>query len=93
MAEPTGWHLDKRVPLGIIGGLVVQTIIVVWMVANFMAVTDARLTHLEQSQTAGAGFDGRIVRLETQYTGLQRSIDAIDAKLDRLLQAIRSGTP
>ncbi len=41
------WHLDKRVPLGIIGALIVQTSALLYADATWRAETDGRIGTLE----------------------------------------------
>lgn len=41
------WTLDKRVPLGIITSLIIQTLFIVWYASGFISDTENRLTRLE----------------------------------------------
>lgn len=78
-----GWHLDKRVPLAMIFAIVVQTIGLV----AFVARLETRVTHLEASEARAASMDlsGRIIKVETQLSGLNETTDRIEEKLDRLI--------
>ena len=77
---PEGWHLDKRVPIAIIITLTMQSFAAVWWAS---AVT-ARVDQLERAVVSSQGQDGRIVRLETQISGIAISLDRISDKIDRL---------
>lgn len=83
MADDSAWHLDKRVPLALIFAIVVQTATIFW----WASAISQRVAALEAERAATADYQGRIVRLETQIAGLQETMNGIDAKLDRLLQA------
>lgn len=36
------WHLDKKVPISLLGGLAIQTLVFVWWAASYTAANDAR---------------------------------------------------
>lgn len=80
-----GWHLDKKVSIGIIVALAIQTVTFAVMGSRWMAITDARLSYLESTISASSGQDGRIIRLETRFDAFARTLDIIENKLDRAL--------
>jgi hypothetical protein len=48
--EPSGWHLDRRVPLAMIGSIALQTAIAIWWAAgqqSAQADNARRITALE----------------------------------------------
>ena len=76
-----GWHLDKRVPIAIIGALIIQTMIAVFVGGTIVARFDERLTALERDRVtlaedrsadrrAGAQRDLNINTLQAQYGGI-----------------------
>lgn len=58
----TGWHLDKRVPISLIGALLLQTAGFVWWVSQ----TSARLDQVENWQDKNDRLSERIVRIESK---------------------------
>ena len=84
MAEPdTRWHLDKRVPIGLIGAVLVQTISFVW----FMSKIDSRVSSLESWVVMQRDRDDRQDRASADAAANVRSdLKEIDRKLDRLIE-------
>lgn len=86
------WHLDKRVPVGIILAIVLQTAGLVWWASKM----DSRIASLEDADRRAdqihamteAKLEGlrtdreRLVKIETQIEQMARSIGRIEAKLD-----------
>lgn len=84
MAEPdTRWHLDKRVPIGLIGAVLVQTISFVW----FISKIDSRVSSLESGVVMQRDRDDRQDRSASEAAANVRSdLKEIDRKLDRLIE-------
>ena len=82
----SGWHLDKRVPLAMIFAIVIQTIGLVVFVARL----ETRVSHLEANDARAASMDlsGRIIRVETQLTGLNETTVRIERKVDSLIDRV-----
>lgn len=78
----TQWHLDKKVPLALIGTIVMQTIMVTWWAAN----ASARLEAVEKKVEAAAPQAERIVRLEEKIGVVQQGINELKAMLMRPTQ-------
>lgn len=80
----TTWHLDRRVPLALILAIGMQTAAGVW----FAATMNQRLNTLEQARVIDQSRDdpNRITRLETKVEGVQRTLDKLDLKMDRVIQ-------
>ena len=81
--DPTGWHLDKKVPIGIIFAMTLQFAGGLWFVAKL----DARIYALEAAAVVQHERDQkqddvtRITRME-----IARQLERIDEKLDRLIE-------
>ena len=84
MNEPdTRWHLDKRVPIGLIGAVLVQTISFVW----FISKIDSRVSSLESAVVMQRDRDDRQDRSASEAAANVRSdLKEIDRKLDRLIE-------
>jgi len=78
--EDGQWHLDKRVPLALIGTLAMQTIVVVWWAAN----ASARLDALEKKVESAAPQVERLVRVETKVDGLLDSLKEVKSLLQKV---------
>lgn len=76
------WHWDKRIPVAIVGAILIQTFGMGYWAANL----SSRITTLEEAGRISSGQDARIVRVETQVQSIQRTLDRIDTKLDRIIQ-------
>lgn len=72
------WHLSKSVPISIIGAVVVQTITIVWFIANLNANVQTNTRDLVRHET----------RIETLEASVQSQAVFI-ARMDENIQAIR----
>ena len=72
------WHLSKSVPISIIGAVVVQTITIVWFIANLNANVQTNTRDLVRHET----------RIETLEASVQSQAVSI-ARMDENIQAIR----
>lgn len=78
-----GWHLDKKVPIGIIGALGLQTIVVVaWITQKFDGY-DSRIVALEKSDDGQQTHETRIVKLEQQFDFIRADLAEIKELLKR----------
>jgi hypothetical protein len=97
------WTLDKRIPIALMGFMLVQFGTAVW----FFSDLNGRMSGAERAIESGVEIDrdqnrtdasilDRTTRLETDYLGskteVSRRLDMIDNKLDRLLETWRSPT-
>lgn len=73
------WHLDKKVPIALIGTLTIQTMAVVWWAAG--AAT--RLDQLERQVREAAPQAERVIRLEEKIGVVQQGIAEIKSLLGR----------
>jgi hypothetical protein len=83
MQEPTGWHLDKKVPLGLIFTILVQAGMVIWAIADIkkdveLLKQDAVALHARDTSQADS--------LREAMKLMQDQFSRLDAKLDRLIE-------
>jgi hypothetical protein len=77
------WHLDKKVPIGIIVAILVQSAMGVWYVSKL----DSRIYALEVGKTDQHERDERQDKTTVEsMTLLQRQLERIDEKLDRIIE-------
>lgn len=76
------WHLDKKVPLGIIIALIVQTITFFSIASSWKASVDGRLGSLEKSLDENDSQGDRIIILEQQLKFIVESLTRIEVKLN-----------
>ena len=88
--EPTqdnGWHLDKKVPIGLIIGMVAQVVIGAWWVTSQLAEqrkdielikADVIVLHQRDNQSTDS--------LREAMRLMQEQFSRLDAKLDRLIE-------
>lgn len=75
------WHLDKRVPIGIIFALVVQTITFFVIATSWKTTVDGRLGRLEEIVSDNKSQGDRIIILEQQLTFIAASLKRIEDRL------------
>ena len=78
------WHLDKRVPLGIIGAIIFQTITFVTLGSQWMARTDARIETIERALDERKTQGDRLIILEQKLGFISDAVADIARKLDNL---------
>lgn len=80
---PDGWHLDKKVPLGLIFALLVQTVGVVWFFAGLRS-------DIELLKQDNLGLHARDVQafeaINAAVKSFMEQYRLLDAKLDRLIE-------
>ena len=75
------WHLDKKVPISIIIGFIVQTVVITaWMTSRFESF-DNRIANLEKSDGSQASHESRIVILEQQFSYIRGDLQEIKTLL------------
>ena len=72
------WHLSKSVPISIIGAVVVQTVTIVWFIANLNANVQTNTRDLTRHET----------RIQTLEASVQSQAVSV-ARMDENIQAIR----
>ena len=75
------WHLDKRVPIGIIFALVLQTISFFVIATSWKTTVDSRLGRLEEIVSDNKSQGDRIIILEQQLTFIAASLKRIEDRL------------
>lgn len=84
------WHLDKKVPIGLFLGLLVQTIIITsWGTSKFENI-DSRVANLERSDGGQQSHENRIVVLEQQFGYIRADLAEIKTLLRRQIPATDS---
>ena len=78
------WHLDKKVPLGIIFAIILQTLTLVVIGTVWKTQTDNRLEALEKSDFGRESHGNRITILEQKFSYIQESLGRIERNLDKL---------
>lgn len=64
--ERQHWVFDKKINLTALIALFLHSAGLLWVMATFMAQTNNRLEHLEQNPALQAGYQERLVRVETK---------------------------
>jgi hypothetical protein len=80
-AQREQWHLDKRVPIGIIFALVVQTITFFVIATSWKTTVDGRIGRLEEIVSDNKSQGDRIIILEQQLTFIAASLKRIEDRL------------
>ena len=81
------WHLDKKVPIGLIIGLIIQTIVLTAWGASKFERLDSRVGNLEKSDTGQQSHENRIVILEQQFGYIRSDLAEIKSLLRRQIPA------
>jgi len=85
--ENISWHLDKKVPIGLILALLAQTLVITsWGTAKFENI-DNRISNLEKSDEGQASHENRIVVLEQQFSYIRSDLAEIKNLLKRQMPA------
>jgi len=84
-----GWHLDKKVPLGLIGAILMQTVAMTWFLAGLQSqATDheRRLTVQERATEGRIARDvaqeGRLARIEEGIRSLLDTASRLERRID-----------
>ena len=75
------WHLDKKVPIGIVLALVVQTVSFFVVATSWKTSVDGRLERLEEIVSDNKSQGDRIIILEQQLTFIAASLKRIEDRL------------
>lgn len=78
------WHLDKKVPLGIIFAIIMQTVTLVVIGTTWKTQTDNRLEALEKTDIGRAGLNDRVIILEQKFNYIQGSLERIEKSIERI---------
>lgn len=83
-SEDNKWHLDKKVPITLIGAIVAQSFVFGWYAATQSARTDAhtqRIEAIEHRMDGMAPQAERIIRVETKVDGMAGTLTEIKQML------------
>jgi glutathione S-transferase len=87
------WHLDKKVPIGLLIGLLIQVLWFSWWASSLnsslQAVIEKSQYHDVQISALNTGREqnsSRITALETRGQTTDAKLDRIEDKLDRLIE-------
>jgi hypothetical protein len=86
MSEPSDkeWHLDKRVPIGIIAAIVFQTITFVALGSQWMAKMELRVDTIERALEDRRTQGDRLIILEQKLGFISETVSSIARKIDGL---------
>ncbi|MEP6826455.1 MAG: hypothetical protein ABJA10_00105 [Aestuariivirga sp.] len=76
------WHLDKKVPIGLLIMIVIQTMALVYVGTTWKSDIDHRLISLEKSDNSKSLQGDRIIVLEQQFGFITDSLRRIEHKID-----------
>lgn len=79
------WHLDKKVPIGLIIGFIIQTIVLVAWGASSFERLDGRVANLERSDNNKSSHENRLTILEQQFGYIRSDLAEIKSLLRRQL--------
>lgn len=82
-SEPSGWHLDKKVPLTLIFAMLMQAGMVIWAVADIkkdVELLKADVANIHKTD------DRKSEDLRQALRSMQDRFDRMDGKLDRLIE-------
>jgi hypothetical protein len=77
------WHLDKKVPLGLLLTIVIQTVTLVYVGTTWKSDVDSRITALEKTETQTSANPTRITILEQKFEFISETLKRIERKLDK----------
>lgn len=79
------WHLDKKVPLAMIGAIILQTCSAFWWASNI----NTRVSSIEAINTENNKLPVRMSVLEVQVGALAQTGERIEKKIDALIERDR----
>lgn len=72
----SGWHLDKRVPIGIIIAILVQTVTITWYASQLANQVETNREEIARIRMQSQNTPERLARIEEK-------LNAIIARMDR----------
>lgn len=73
------WHLDKRIPLALIGAILVQTGAAFWWASSI----NERVTSLESWRQDSKGIAADIAVIKSQVADMKEILNRIDGQIPR----------
>jgi len=80
--QQTHWTLDRRIPVGLLVGLLVQTGVFLFWIGALSSQVQQNTAELKLKQADAS----RIAVTETQINSLTTSINRLNSTMDRLIQ-------
>lgn len=77
------WHLDKKVPIGLLAMIIIQTITLVYVGTAWKSDIDSRIVALEKSEVVNQPNGNRITVLEQKFEFISQTLTRIERKLDK----------
>lgn len=77
------WHLDKKVPIGLLAMIIIQTITLVYVGTAWKSDIDSRIVALEKSEAVNQPNGNRITVLEQKFEFISQTLTRIERKLDK----------
>jgi hypothetical protein len=94
------WHLDKKVPVAIIVVLIGQFLLGLWFIAKLdskveeqasrLAKTEAQISNIDRE---ARDFGNRMARIEEKSSAMLSLLQAIEQRLERVLNGRRTEAP
>lgn len=85
------WHLDKRVPVSLIGAIILQSVVVIWWAASVSARLDGQDKRIEDLIAYNRNMAQervinlqRLSRVEQSLLDIRNFMERIDTKLSKL---------
>ena len=81
-AVTESWHLDKKVPVGIIIALLVQSLGFIYVGTAWKTAVEYRIASLEKQNEERKSQEGRIIAMEQKLQYITEGIRRIESKMD-----------
>ena len=80
--KQTHWQVDRRIPIALLLGLVLQSFAIAWWASD----VTARVTMLERTSIATAPQGDRLTRVEVRIEAVQGDVTEIKSDIKRLIR-------
>jgi hypothetical protein len=80
--EDVAWHLDRKVPIGLMVMIIIQTLTLVYVGTSWKSDIDHRLFTLEKSDDQKTPQEARLIVLEQKFSFIDATLQRIEKKLD-----------
>lgn len=94
------WHLDKKVPVAIIVVLIGQFLLGLWFIAKLDSKVEEQAARLARTEAQvvvidreARDFGNRMVRIEEKSSATLSLLQAIEQRLERVLNGRRNDLP
>lgn len=83
MPPRENWHLDKKVPIGIITALCIQSMVFIYIGTSWKVDVESRIANLERSDKSVETHENRLVILEQQFSYIRADLAEIKTLIRR----------